>query len=71
MHEDTMQTKRTRAYIASKSFWFCFSFRMGFRLQRICEASANRSKQIETKLIGETAQSLDSDSLGGPQSSQH
>ena len=33
---------------------------MGFRLQRIREASASRSRQIETKLIGETAQSLDS-----------
>ena len=50
--------------IASKSFSFCFSFRMGFRLQRIREDSASRSRQIETKLIGETAQSLDSDALG-------
>ena len=63
MHEDTMQTKRTRVrdtHRVEKLFVLlllsnAFSF-------------ASQSRQIETKLIGETAHLLDSDALGGTQS---
>ena len=52
MHEDTMQTKRTRVRDAHRveTLFVLLLLSNGFSF-------ASRSRQIETKLIGETAQS--------------
>ena len=59
MHEDTMQTKHTRVHDAHRveKLFVLLLLSHGFSF-------ASRSRQIETKLIGETAQPLDSDALG-------
>ena len=58
-----MQTKRTRVHDAHRveKLFVLLLLSHGFSF-------ASRSRQIETKLIRETAQSLDSDALGGTQS---